>query len=77
MDWTDLDALAERIETEQPPMIALGVLTDMTWRVRGVLQDEKLQKILHRDYIMERIGRYYIWYKLSESNGRVTLPRDR
>ena len=76
VDWTDLDALAERIETEQPPMIALGVLTDMTWRVRGVLQDEKLQKILHRDYIMERIGRYYIWYKPSESKGRVTLPRD-
>ena len=61
VDWKDLDALAERIETEQPPMIALGVLTDMTWCVKGVLQDEKLQKILQSNYEMRPVGRYYVW----------------
>lgn len=62
VQWMDLEALAERIENEKPPMIALGVLTDMTWCVRGVLQDEKLQKILQSDYEMKRLGRYYVWY---------------
>ena len=60
--WMNVDELAERIVAEKPPMIALGVLTDMTWCIKGVLQDEKLQKILHSDYEMRRVGRYYVWY---------------
>ncbi len=66
-DWSDLDALAEQVETIKPPMVALSVLTDSTTVVQSVLRHENLQKILRRDYIMERIGRYYIWYKPSES----------
>ncbi len=71
--WMDIDALAERIETERPPMIALGVLTDMTWCVSGVLRDEKMQKILHSNYEMERVGRYYVWCLSSGESGKGVI----
>jgi hypothetical protein len=61
MDWTDMNAVAERIETEYPTMIALSVLTNTTSEVREALQNEKMQKILHSDYRMSRFGRYYVW----------------
>jgi 4-amino-4-deoxy-L-arabinose transferase-like glycosyltransferase len=61
MDWTDMNAVAERIETEYPTMIALSVLTNTTSEVREALRNEKMQKILHSDYRMSCFGRYYVW----------------
>ena len=61
MDWTDMNAVAERIETEYPTMIALSVLTNTTSEVREALRNEKMQKILHSNYKMSRFGRYYVW----------------
>ena len=61
MDWTDMDAVVERIKNEHPPMIALSVLTNMTGEVRKALSYEKMQKILHSNYKMSRFGRYYVW----------------
>ena len=61
MDWTDLDAVAERVAKEHPPMVAVSVLTNTTSEVRDVLRHEKLQKNLPPNYERKRVGRYYIW----------------
>jgi hypothetical protein len=62
MDWTDLDAVAERVAKEHPPMVAVSVLTNTTSEVREVLRHEKLQKNLPPNYERKRVGRYYIWW---------------
>ena len=62
MDWTDLDAVAERIGNEHPPMVAVSVLTNTAREVRDILRHEKLQKNLLPNYEMKRVGRYYIWW---------------
>ncbi len=62
MDWTDLDAVAERVAKEHPPMVAVSVLTNTTSEVRDVLRHEKLQKNLPPNYERKRVGRYYIWW---------------
>ncbi|MBO7090819.1 MAG: hypothetical protein J6W23_03475, partial [Victivallales bacterium] len=62
MDWSDLDAVAERVAKEHPPMVAVSVLTNTTSEVRDVLQHEKLQKNLPPNYERKRVGRYYIWW---------------
>ena len=56
-----MDAVAERIEEEQPQMIAISMLTNATGEVREALQHEKLQKILKASYEMKGVGRYYVW----------------
>ena len=62
MDWTDMDAVVERIKNEHPPMIALSVLTNTTSEVREALSYEKIQKNLPPTYEMKRVGRYYVWW---------------
>ena len=62
MDWTDMDAVVERIINTHPPMIALSVLTNTTNEVREALSHEKLQKNLPPTYEMKRVGRYYVWW---------------
>ncbi|MBR4371616.1 MAG: hypothetical protein IKS92_11255, partial [Victivallales bacterium] len=64
MDWTDMDAVVERIGNEHPPMIALSVLTNTTNEVREALNHEKLQKNLPPTYEMKRVGRYYVWWNV-------------
>ncbi len=62
MDWTDLDAVAERIGNEHPPMVAVSVLTNTASEVRDILRYEKIQKNLLPNYEMKRVGRYYMWW---------------
>ena len=62
MDWTDLDAVAERIGNEHPPMVAVSVLTNTASEVRDILRYEKIQKNLFPNYEMKRVGRYYMWW---------------
>ena len=64
MDWTDMDAVVERIKNTHPPMIALSVLTNTTNEVREALSHEKLQNNLPPTYEMKRVGRYYVWWNV-------------
>ena len=62
-NWSECAAIAQRISTEQPEMIAVSPLINPVAQLRVLAEDPALQTALG-DYCQSRIGgRYWLWLR--------------